>query len=358
MQQSQPKLISITTGAILKAVAIVALLYFAWLIGDILMLLFIALIFATLIDPTVNKMEKFKIPRGASIIIIYILVLLFLGLAVWFLIPPIVEQVTRLSTNFPDLWQRLSGNLESLRQYTQGGGVLETLQQNLRSIQSSLTTAAGGVYSFIVSVFKNIVNFFLLLVITFYLVAQKDSLSKIMKSMAPAQYHSYLSDLSNRISQKIGAWARGQLILGVIIGVLAYAGLWFLLPEYALVLAIFAGITELIPYLGPILGAIPAIFLAFAIDPTSWVGPVSVLVLYFVIQQIENNLLVPRVMNKQVGLNPVTTIIAMLIGARVAGVVGIILAVPVTTAISTVLKDFMHNSALKEEIKKDMNEPG
>jgi len=151
--------------------------------------------------------------------------------------------------------------------------------------------------------------------------------------------------LAGRIQQKIGAWARGQFILGLIIGVMCFIGLIFLLPEYALVLAIVAGLTELIPYLGPTLGAIPAVFLGFTVSPGHGL---AVLILYIIIQQLENNVVVPQVMRRQLGLNPIMIIIAMLVGARLAGIVGLILAVPVATAISVVGKDFLVKSGISK----------
>ena len=142
--------------------------------------------------------------------------------------------------------------------------------------------------------------------------------------------------------------------MGLIIGVFSFIGLIFLLPKYALVLALVAGITELIPYLGPILGAIPAVFLGFTLPPFSLWRGIAVLILYVVIQQVENNIIVPQVMKKQVGLNPVIIIIVMLIGARLAGIIGLILAIPVATTISVIVKDFIQKSELPE-IKAELD---
>ena len=166
-----------------------------------------------------------------------------------------------------------------------------------------------------------------------------------------------LLELFAVIQKKTGDWARGQLILGLIIAVLSFIGLIFLLPKYALVLALVAGITELVPYIGPILGAIPAVFLGFTVQPFSFGRGLAVLILYIVIQQVENNLLVPQVMKKSVGLNPVVIIIVMLIGARLAGIVGLILAIPVATAIGVIIKDFVKNSALPA-IKAELDDDG
>src|SRR3989338_7354332 len=337
MAENQSINISVSTGTILKIVGIFLVLAFVYLIRDILITVFVALIFATLIEPVVNKLEAKKVPRGVGVIIIYIILILFLVFVVRMLIPPIVEQVGLLAVNFPNFWNRIMENFESLRQYSEQQGFLDNIQRSLTGIQSNLSKAATGVYAFIVSIFRNLVNFLVVLVVTFYLVVQKGALSKVLKALAPSKYHLYLEDLSLRIQQKIGGWARGQLLLGLIIGVFSFVGLIFILPKYALVLAIVAGVTEMIPYLGPLIGAIPAVFLGFTV---SFGHGLAVLILYVVIQQLENNVIVPQVMKKQVGLNPVVIIISMLIGARLMGIIGIILAVPVVSALSLIVKDF------------------
>ena len=353
MAQPQNINISITTGTLFKIVAVVVALLFVWLIRDILLVVFIAIILASLLEPVVDKLETKRIHRGVAVILLYVFLLVLLILVFRLLIPPIIEQVGLLANNFPGFWQKVTQNFESVREYSFEQGYLDEIQQGLKSLQSSLTNAAGSVYGFVVAIFRNVINLVLILVINFYLVVQRDSLGKSLKLIAPKRYHGYLDDIALRIKAKIGAWARGQLILGLIIGSMAFLGLIFILPRYALVLALVAGLTELIPYLGPTLGAIPAVFLGFTV---SFGHGLAVLILYIIIQQLENYLIVPQVMRKQVGLNPVVIIVAMLIGVRLAGLIGIILAVPVATAINIVIRDFWAKSDLAT-IKEAVDQP-
>lgn len=340
--------ISFSTGTVFKVIGILMAFLFAYIIRDILLIIFIAIIFAALIEPLINYLEKKKIPRGLGIILIYTLLLLFMLLTVRLLIPPMVEQVSRLATNFPSLWEQMISNLSSFQQYSEDQGIFNNIQESLGELQAGLQRAATGFYSFIISVFKNLINFFLILVITFYLVVQKGSINKLFKSVTPVQYHDHLIKLFADIQGKIGDWARGQLMLGLIIGALSFVGLIVLLPKYALMLALVAGITELVPYIGPLLGAIPAVFLGFTADEISVGRGFAVLILYIIIQQVENNIIVPKVMQKQLGLNPVVVIIVMLIGARMAGIIGLILAIPVATSVGVIVSDFIKKSELKE----------
>jgi len=353
--------INISTGTVLKTIGLLLILAFVWFIRDIILIVFIAIIFAAVIEPLVNILEswslntlKRKIPRGVLVLLLYLVLFLFLYLIVRMIIPPIVEQVALLTSNFPDLWGKIVENFNSLKQYSEDQGLVDNIQQSLKGLQGGLEAAAGGVYSFIIAIFRSAVNFLLVLVIIFYLVVEKNAINKLFKAVAPAQYHSYLIGLFGVIQKKIGAWARGQLILGLIIGVLSFIGLIILLPKYALVLAIIAAVTELVPYLGPILGSIPAIFLAFAVPPFSLWRGVAVLILYVVIQQVEEKIIVPQVMKKQLGLNPVVIIIVMLIGFRLAGIIGLVLAIPVATAVGVIVKDFFDKSELPA-IKKELD---
>lgn len=332
--------INISTGAILKVVGILLFLVFVYFIRDILLMVFIAIVFAALIEPAVNFLERKKMPRVLSAIGIYLALFLVLVLAVRMIIPPIAEQIALLINSFPELWDKAAANFSALQQYSQQQGLVDNIQQGLTGLQDGLRKAAGGIYSFILAIFSDLMNFVVILVITFYLVLQKDAIPKMFIAVAPEKHHPYLIDLISRIQNKIGDWARGQLILCLIIGSLSFIGLIFLLPKYALMLAIIAGLMEIIPYLGPTISAIPAVFLALTGPPISLTRALAVLILYIVIQEAENNLIVPQVMKKQVGLNPVVIIIIMLIGAQIAGIIGIILAIPVATAVSIIAKDF------------------
>jgi predicted PurR-regulated permease PerM len=336
--------INISTAAILKIIAIGLALFFAYFIRDIILIVLISVFFAALIEPMVNQLERIRIPRVLGVLLIYLFLLLFLVLIIRPVIPPIAEQVAILSNNFPELWGKIQTNFNSFKDFSIEQGLADNIQQGLDILQSKLQQAASNLYYILLSIFQSVINFFLILIITFYIVVEKEAVNKVLKIMAPDRYHQRFIDLYNVIQQKIGDWARGQILLCLIVGSMAFIGLLFLMPKYAFTLALLVAVTELIPYLGPTLGAIPAIFLAFTVEPFSlWRGFI-VLILYIFIQEAENNLIVPAVMKKQLNLNPVVVIVVMLIGARLAGIIGLILAVPVAMAIGVVAKDFMGKS--------------
>ncbi|PJC52670.1 MAG: hypothetical protein CO030_01620, partial [Candidatus Magasanikbacteria bacterium CG_4_9_14_0_2_um_filter_42_11] len=185
---------------------------------------------------------------------------------------------------------------------------------------------------------------------TFYLVSQDDPLGKILRSLVPEQHIPYVSSLFRKIQDKLGAWMRGQLILSITIGLMVTIGLSIVGVKYAAVLGLLAALLEFIPILGPIFASIPALFFAFSNG--GMVVFVIVLIMYIVIQQFENHILVPKIMQRAVGLNPIVSIVAILVGARFGGVVGVILAIPVATATSVILKDLFDKQ--KDRISSDV----
>lgn len=334
--KNRPININITTATILKVIVIFLILYFLFLIKDILAVLFVALILASAVDPWVDWMQKRKIPRALGVLFIYLVFFIVLSSVIYLIIPPIVKEVGELASNFPKILDKIMVGFSAFRDYTVKHGVLDSVKESLGTISSNLQTAATGVFSTVTGIFGGIFSFFLVLVLTFYMIVEENAIKKLIFSIAPAQHQPYIMQLINRMQKKIGMWLRGQLILSLIIFILTYAGLSILGIEYALVLALIAGLTEFIPYLGPILAAIPAVFLAFTQAPML---AIFVAALYYIIQLVENNILVPKIMQKAVGLNPIISIAVLLMGFKIAGVIGAILSIPVATAISVFVKD-------------------
>lgn len=338
--------INITTSTIIKFFLVMILIYFFYIIKDILIILFISLIFSSALDPFVDWMQERKIPRSVGILLIYVILLITISLTIYLIIPPIAQEIGDLSANSPRYAERILSEISSFKQYSIEHGIIDEIKSGLGSVSQNLQKAASGVFTTVTSIFGGIISFFLVLVITFYMVVEENAIKKLVWSLAPEKHQAYIMHLINRMQKKVGLWLRGQLLLSLLIFILTYIGLSILDVQYALVLAIIAGFTEFVPYVGPILGAVPAIFLAFTQSPTLAIFTAA---LYFVIQQTENHILVPKVMEKTVGLNPIISISVLLIGYKVAGVAGAILSIPVATAISVLVKDFFDEKDIREK---------
>ncbi len=338
MNKKEKIVFDISIASILKVVVVLLALFFFYLIRDILVIFVVALILATLINPLADWFAKKRIPRALAVLLIYIVLIGLLVMVITILVPPLVEQSGQLIKKLSVYWDDLVGRISALKDLAVTRGFVSDTENGLSSIQTGLTKALGGIFSTLSGVFGGVVTTVLILVLTFYLVVEGDALKKFFKSISPERYRPHLIGLMTRAQHKIGLWLRGALTLGLIVGIFVYVGLTILGVKYALVLAILAGLLELLPYFGPPIAAIPAVFLAFSQAPTKGL---LVLVLYVVIQQLENNILVPKVMQKAVGLNPVVSILSLGIGFKLASFLGALLAIPIATAISVFVTDFI-----------------
>ena len=325
--------IHISSLSILKVLAVLLVLSFLYMVWDIIVLLFVSLVFAASLGPALDWFERKKLPRPIGILIIYAAVLLIFSLAVVLIIPPITEQIDQLANSFPIYYERLVNSFGDLSLKTD---VSQTLQQNLQSVGQTISEYTTSVFNTISGVFGGVFTFLMVLVLTFYFSVEKNGLKHFVTSVTPIKYHKYVLNVFEQIQDKLGLWLRGQLLLSGIIFLVTWIGLLILGVKYSLVLALIAGITEVIPFVGPIIGAVPAIFLAFLQSP---VKGLLVVGLYPVIQQLENHVIVPKVMQKTVGLNPIVVIVVILLGAKLAGVLGALLSIPVAIAIMVVARD-------------------
>ena len=338
----KPIYINITAMGVVKIILILIVFYFLFLIREVLAILFVSLIFASAVDPWVDWMQSKKIPRALGIIFIYLIMFGVVGGVVIAIIPPIIEQTNELLANFPVIFEKVISGFQYLRDYSIEHGIFDSIKDSFGSFSGNLQNAAGGIFSTVSGIFAGVISFFFVLIMTFYMVVEENALKKIVWSVAPEKHQIYIMKLVNRMQKKVGLWLRGQLILSLIIFILTYVALSIMGVKYALVLALIAGLTEFVPYLGPILASVPAIFLAYTQEP---VLAIFVAILYYVIQLVENNIIVPKLMQKVVGLNPIISIAVLLIGFKVAGVIGAILSIPVATAVSVFLYDLFENKA-------------
>jgi predicted PurR-regulated permease PerM len=331
--------INISTFTLLKMIVLIIVLYFLWLISNIIAVLFVSLIFASAVDPWVDWFQRHKIPRSFGILIIYLATLAIIASVVYLIIPPIIQETATLSKDFPHYVEKFNSVFSDFKLYANQHNLMGGVSNAVESLNNSLKNAANGIFSTISSVFGGIFSFFLILVITFYMVVEENALKKTVWAITPDKHQTYVIGLINRIQKKIGLWLRGQLALCFIVFLLTYMGLSIFGVKYALILALIAGITEAIPYLGPTLAAIPAVFLAFTQSPAL---ALIVLGLYFVVQMVENHILVPKIMQKAVGLNPLISISVLMIGFQIGGILGAVLSIPVATAASVVVRDLFN----------------
>ncbi|MDG1950678.1 MAG: AI-2E family transporter [bacterium] len=335
-----PQSVSISTATFMKAVLIVLGLWFFWFIRDIVAIFVASILLSALIDPFASWLAARKIPRGIAVIIVYTLLLAVTSVFIVALVPIIAEQGTQLFANASVYYQEAAESLGQFRQFSGDGGFAEGVVTSLESLQTEITGSFGSLFSTVKGVVGGIAASFIILVLAFYMVVEEERMSHYFKKLAPVEYRPYVSQLLKKMQNKMGQWLRAQLILGLVVGVAVYIGLKILGVEYALLLAIIAGVLEIVPYLGPIIAVVPALMIGLAQAPI--IG-LSVLGLYLLIQQVENNILVPKIMQKVTGLNPVISILALLVGLKAGGVAGAILAIPLAMMSVVILEDLFRD---------------
>lgn len=335
-KRHEPELIAISTGTIIRVAVFFLSLAFIWFIRDIVALLFVALLLTFIINPLAEWFRSKGMSRGMAVLFLYLLIVGILTALFTLLIPAVVLETRELIGNADHIWASVVGTLGPLQGYVVSGGLGDAISQYFATASSGVSTAAGGLVTTIRGFFGGLASLIIVFVVTFYLVVSEHSLRKLFKAVAPEPYQPYLIDLFSRIEKGVGAWVRGMLFLALVVTIAVYITLSILGVKYALVLALMAGIAEFLPYIGPIMAAIPALLIALTQSPLL---ALLTLVAYVVIQQLENHILVPKVMQKATGLHPVVSIFALLIGVKIAGLVGALLAIPVATVLRVIIED-------------------
>lgn len=318
----------------------VIVLFAAYAVRHVLLLLYISALFAMGFSPVVRVIERqrllhgrARIPRWLAILWLYLVILGLLTTVAMLIVPPLVEQARALWAALPRMFDRAQDYLLNL-------GVLServTLRDVVEKAEGVATgDAMTAVLTTVIGFFGGLFGLVTVLIVTFYFLIEADSLRATFIRLFPRERRAQIAQASSEVTVKVSAWLNGQLLLAATIGTTAAIGLWALGIPYFYVLALIAGVGEMIPVVGPLLAAIPAIAVALSLSPQK-----ALLVAAFFIlqQQFENHVLVPKVMERQVGVSAVTVIVALLIGAQLLGIVGAILAVPTAAILQVVYQE-------------------
>ena len=335
MPAKKPEQIDISYKTFVKFFLVLGGVAAVYFISDILAALLFAVVTASAIEPWILRFKKRGIPRIASVIFIYLSAFFVLAFLLYLVIPVIIAEFNSFQANIYSFQEKLFSGFKSYED-SRFGFFLDDLQRFLANGPIDFSQFAGGVVGILSFIFGGFMSVTILVVVSFYLAAQENSVENFLRLMVPVEYEEYTVDLWSRSQGKMGRWLRGQMILALLVGVLVFIALTVLEVKYALLFAITAALLETIPVIGPILSAVPAVFVTFIEDPILGGG---LILLYFMIQQIESQLFVPIIMKRTVGLNPLIVIIAILVGARFGGILGIFLAVPVASILVEFIMD-------------------
>lgn len=342
MSSHQTINVNLTPRTVITFFAILAAIGAVYLISDILLLIFVSIVVSAALEPSVNYMEKRRLPRWLAVTILYLLLLGFFVLMGLLIVPRVAAQIREISSSLPHLQDSFNHSLDG-KPYLHDLSI--SLIARLTQNSSELVSRLAGVTVGVVSSIFGIITF---LVLTFYmLVGGKNISVGVINALIPSeQSRQRFFKISSQVSNRMGWWLRGQFFVAMTTFVAVLVGLGVLRVEFALTLALIAGMMEFVPIIGSYLGAIPALLVALTVSPTK---ALAVLLFFIVWQSLQAHIIVPQIMKRVLGVPALLIFLAVLVFGRLLGFIGIILAAPITGAITVVVDEF--SSDVKDRLK-------
>ncbi len=328
-------IVHISTRTYLKALAVAAGVFLLWYLSNVVLIFSLAVVLAALIQPFARWAEVRRVPRAVAVFVIYATLIALVSGVLSQIVPAVVTESSDLVKSATVLLREWLPSWLDVRSTANGLGLTSP---SVGAIGGGLGGAAVSAFTTIRGVIGDSLTFVLVLVIAFYMVVEEEAIRRLLRSVIPERQFTPVALALTKAQKKMGLWLRGQLILMGIIGLVMYGGLAILDVKYALVLGLLAGLLEFIPYAGPLLAVIPAVLMAFSDSPLK---ALLVVILAVIVQQFESHVLVPKVMQRAVGINPLISIFSVLIGARIGGVVGALVAIPIATAAIVFVQDYL-----------------
>jgi predicted PurR-regulated permease PerM len=336
--------ISITPGTVISSLLVLVGAYVLWILRDLVLLVITAIVIASAIEPGVAFFIRHKLPRVLAALLVYVLVFGSVFSFFYFFFPPIIADATGFLSSAPQYLETIrsstllhpaGADMSALADQQDG---IRSFVNGLLSIQSVFTQSSAGAIKILVTFFGGIFSLVLVLVLSFYFALQDTGVDDFLRLVVPLQHEEYAVDLWRRAQKKIGLWMQGQIMLSVIVGILAYLGLLIIGIPYALLLAVFTGIAEIIPIFGFLTSGTLAVLISYSNGSVALAAIVAGL--YIVVNQFEANLIYPLIVKKIIGIPPLMVILALIAGYTLAGFLGVLLSVPLAAVLLEFINDY------------------
>ena len=327
MENREERYVRLSVKSIIQGVLFIVLLATLYYLRELVCVFLTSIVIASFVESAVRRFHKHGVGRTIAVIIIYFLVLTIFGAFLYFFVPVFLSQINQFS-GFIDAYLPTSGALSGT-----SGFAFSNVFNNLQNLASG---ASGGALQTAISVFGGLFNVVVLVVLSFYLSINEKGIENFLRIISPAHDMEYVVDIWNRTERKIGLWFQGQLLLAIVVGVLIYLGLLIFNVQYSLLLAAAAALLELIPF-GIILAAVPAIAAGYLSHGGT--GAVQVAGLYLIVHEFDINLIAPLIVQKVVGISSLIVVLSLLVGLKLAGFWGIMLAIPAAVLLMEILSD-------------------
>jgi len=330
---NQDRTLDISWTSILKIGIAAFSFYILYLVRDILIWFIFALIISILFSPVIDFLQRRRIPRVVSVILIYAGIFGMISLFIYLIAPLFINEIQRFSQVFPEYFEKISPPLKAL-------GVLAfaDIESFLELINQSLEVIAANILSAAFAIFGGIFSTIFVLTIAIFLSLEEKAVEKTLFLLFPKRYEAYALDLWQRSQKKVSSWFLTRVLSSLFVGGLSYFAFLILNARYPSSMALLAGVLNFIPIIGPIVTGF-LIFILVALD--SILGAVFVVIAFTLIQQIENNILTPVLTKKFVGIPPVIVLISIVVGGKLLGFLGALLAIPLAGILFEFSRDFL-----------------
>ncbi len=331
-------------GTILGIYLFIILIRRYTILSDTVYALIISIIIAYALNPVINFLEKKKIKRLYGVLILYISILGVFFVLAFLVIPKSSNEIKRLITSMPTYFEQISKMLDTLytKYYSTLGelppmfkGIEQAILDNIQVLEMGIAKMLKSFVGGIIHTFSKFVSIVLTPILTLYFLVDKDMFKDKIKEAIPRKYRNDVMFLANKIDFSLSKFVRGRLLMSLYVGIFTTIVLLIMRIEFAFVIGFITGVADIIPYIGPLLGFIPAVFFAYLSKP---IKVVWVIVLFLLIQWAENNILAPKIIGENIGMHPLVILLSIIIGGGIFGVGGMILSVPVVAVIKILYK--------------------
>ena len=338
---NQSKVLDISWETILKMAIAFFTFYLIYLIRDILIWVIFGLIISVLFNPAIDFLQKKRVPRVLATILIYVTVFVTMGSLIYSISPLFVTEIQQFSQFLPEYFEKLSTPLRGL-----GIEAFENIDTFTQAFEQGLTKASANIFSAIGSIFGGIFSAVTIFTIALFLSLEEKSLDRVIGILTPKRYEAFALSLWEKSQKKVSGWFGSRIICCLFVGLTTYVTCYVLNIKYAVSFGLLSGFLNMIPIIGPVIvGAAVAILVA----ATSWTKAVFFLIAFIIIQQIEGNILSPVLTRKFIGLPPVLVLVSVMVGAKLWGFMGALLAIPVAGILFEFLRDFLKKRREEKE---------
>ena len=338
-------LVEAGTKLLLRILFLVLGLWFLYLVRNVVVLIFASVLTSAGVVPLVLRLRRYGLSKTWSVVLVYLGLFTLLVLFLWLLVPLFLSDIENFREKIPMYSLRLAESLKGIESYLQGFGIPFNHTTFLESAQSGISQSPEGVFLTTLSIFQGLIYGFGFFFLSLYLSLEENGIEKLFRTLTPKAYQATALSIAERIQSRVSQWFFGQLVLMSIIFFIYYIGYTAFGLPYALALALLGGLLEIIPYVGPVLAAIPAIIFGFLVSP---ILGISILLFCFLVHQVESNFIAPQIMKHSIGLSPAVLIIAALVGATLSGPIGVLLSIPVAMILSVFVEDFLEKKSNEE----------